>query len=184
MTTHSESLINNFPDWFEYNNEIPLNTLKAWREEILSTAKFKFDGWTGDPKEPYRHWAYYPDYEGPYKALFECMNYSFKDEGLNLEPERVILNAFNHGDSSWLHDDCKEDNHWTALIFINEFWNINWGGDFVLVENNEILKAFAPNPGKFVLFNSRLLHGARPVSREAQFPRIGVAIQCINRLKI
>lgn len=182
MITHSVNLKNSM-DWYEYNNEIPLNTLKSWREVILATAKFEHSGWTGAPKEPYRHWCYAPDYEGIYKKIFECLNESFVEDGFKLKPERLLLNVYNHGDSSWLHNDNDLETAWTTVLFLNEYWDINWGGDFVIVKNNEIYKAFAPTPGKFVLFKGNLLHGARPVSREAQFPRMALAIQCINNSK-
>jgi hypothetical protein len=108
------------------------------------------------------------------------MNESFKDDGVFIKPHRVIMNLYNHGDSSWLHKDSDDESDWTAIIFLNEHWDINWGGDFVLVENNEILAAFAATPGKYVLFKSNLLHGARPVTREAPIPRFGIAFQCKN----
>jgi hypothetical protein len=183
MIIHSESLKSN-TDWYEYRNELPLNTLKAWREEILATARFEHTGWTGAPKEPYRHWCYTPNYEGVFVRIFECLNESFKEEGLKLKPERLLLNVYNHGDSSWLHIDTDKPGYWTAILFMNEYWDVNWGGDFVLVKDSEIYKSFAPTPGKFVLFQSNILHGARPVSREAQFPRAALAIQCSNDSKI
>ena len=52
------------------------------------------------------------------------------------------------------------------------------------MRDNEIISAVAPTPGKFILFQANILHGARPVSREAEFARMGLAIQCINRSKI
>lgn len=171
-------------DYFEYRNEIPLNTLKVWREQVLATANFQPIGWTGLPREPYRHWAYYPEYADVYKSMFECMDYSFREDGFNLTPERVIVNMYNHGDSSWLHTDCSQGTCWTAIIFMNEYWDKNWGGDFVMVDSEgEILHSCAPTPGKFILFNGTILHGARPVSREAEFARMGIAFQCINTLK-
>lgn len=172
-------------EYYEYRNEIPLNTLKVWRDQVLATAHFQPIGWTGLPKEPYRHWAAYPKNDELYKSIFECMNYSFKEDGFNLKPERTIVNMYNHGDSSWLHTDSEEGICWTAILFMNEYWNSNWGGDFVMVDSNgEILHAAAPTPGKFILFRGDILHGARPVSREAQFARMGVAFQCINDLKM
>ena len=170
-------------DYFEYNNEIPLNTLKSWRDKVLATAHFQPIGWTGIPKEPYRHWAAYPEYTELYKEIFDCMNYSFKIDGFRLKPDRVIINMYNHGDSSWLHRDREENDSWTLILFMNEHWNINWGGDFVLVKDDEIYKATAPTPGKFILFRGNILHRARPVSREAEFARMGLAIQCTNILK-
>jgi 2OG-Fe(II) oxygenase superfamily len=156
--------------------------MKSWREEILSTAKFGHTGWTGHSKEPYRHWCYVPAYEGVYKTIFECLNESFKEDGFNLTPKRLLLNVYNHGDSSWLHTDTDSGDNWTTILFMNEYWDVNWHGHFVMVKNNEILKAFSPTPGKFVLFKNSILHGASPVSREAQFPRIALAIQCANNV--
>lgn len=171
-------------EWYEFKNEIPLNTLKAWRESILSTAQMKFEGWTGSSREPYRHWCCYPDFEGVYKDIFECLNYSFKDEGFDLSVDRLILNMYNHGDSSWLHHDCTKDTAWTAILFLNEFWKNDWAGDFVIAKDEEIAYATFPTPGKFVLFKGTLIHGARPVSREAEFPRMALALQCTNNSKI
>jgi hypothetical protein len=171
-------------DLYEYRNEIPLNTLKSWREKVLATANFQPIGWTGLAKEPYRHWAAYPEFNDVYKEIFDCLNESFVQDGFKLKPERVIVNMYNHGDSSWLHRDREGAEAWTLLLFMNEYWDINWGGDFVLVKDNEIYKSVAPTPGKFILFQANILHAARPVSREAEFARMGLAIQCTNHLKI
>lgn len=170
--------------WIEYKNNLPINTVKAWREQILSIAEFKPVGWTGNPLEPYRHWACYPEKSGVYSSIFDCLNEFFKDDGFNLKLDRLILNMYDHGDSSWLHEDSKENNAWTCLLFLNEFWNINWGGDFVLVENDDIIYSTIATPGKFILFKSDIHHAARPVSREAAFPRMALAMQCTNHSKI
>lgn len=170
--------------WLEYNNEIPLNTLRHWREHIIVNYMFQHIGWTGSPKEPYRHWASYPDKDKFFTGMFDCLNDSFIQDGFNLSLDRIIVNAYNHGDSSWLHADSEKESAWTAILFINEYWDKNWGGDFILVDvNDNIMYATIPKPGKFVLFKSSLLHGARPVSREAEFPRLGIAFQCLNSLK-
>lgn len=169
-------------DWYEYENEIPLSTLKVWRETILATCKFKFEGWTGISREPYRHWASYPEYEEYYKNIFSCLNESV--EYSNLSVDRVIVNMYNHGDSSWLHRDTTDSKGVTVLLFMNEYWDNNWGGDFIIEKNNKIAYATYPTPGKYVAFRSNLNHAARPVSREAQFPRMAVAFQCTEQLKI
>lgn len=167
---------------FEYKNEIPLNTVNAWREEILATTDITFCGWTGLAREPYRHWAAYPKYVEPFRKIFEALNESFKEGGFNLNPQSIILNLYNHGDSSWLHRDGED--LYTVILFLNDYWDINWGGDFVLVENNEIVHCAAATPGKFLLFKGSILHGARPVSREAPYPRISLVYQCTNTSKI
>lgn len=164
----------------EYRNEIPTNTLQTWARSLLDGADWRFIGHTGDPGEPLRHWAAYPELKGVVKQLWDFISVSLVEDGFTLKPERVILNLYNHGDSSWMHKDSENPEDYTVIVFLNEHWNINWGGDFVLVEDNEIIKSFAATPGKFVCFRANLLHGARPVSREAPYPRFGVAFQCKN----
>lgn len=174
MVTHSSE------SFREYLNEIPFNTVRNWSTTLLSGLQWEFVGWSGEAKEPYRHWASYPELKGEIRKIWDAINYSFKEDGFNLRPERVIANLFNHGDSSWLHKDCDQDDAWTAILYLNEQWDLNWGGETILVESNEILKSFAPTPGKFVLFKSNILHGPRPVSREAPFPRFGLTFQCYD----
>lgn len=164
----------------EYRNEIPLNTLKSFSRDLLDGAHWQHIGWTGNAREPYRHWASYPNMEGTVKKLWDFVNDSLILDGLSLKPQRTILNLFDHGDSSWIHHDSEDPKDYTVVVFLNEHWDINWGGDFVLISGNEIIQAFAPTPGKFVVFQSNILHGARPVSREAPYPRFGVAFQCKN----
>lgn len=164
----------------EFRNEIPYNTVKTWSRTLLENAHWEPIGWSGEAREPFRHWASYPDFEGPLVNIWNAVNESIKEEGIFIKPERVIMNLYSHGDSSWLHKDSSSDKDWTVIIFLNEFWDINWGGDFVLVEDNELLGSFAATPGKFVLFQSNILHACRPVSREAPYPRFGVAFQCKN----
>lgn len=164
----------------EYRNEIPLNTVIQWSRTLIDAADWKHIGATGHPGEPLRHWAAYPPLEGVVKQLWDFINESLIEDGFNLVPQRTIMNLYNHGDSSWLHIDSKEENDWTVIAFLNERWDRNWGGDFCIFDDSEILVAFAATPGKFVVFKSTLDHGARPVSREAPYPRFGVAFQCKN----
>jgi len=164
----------------EYRNEIPLNTLQNWSRTLLENADWKHIGWTGNPREPLRHWASYPPLEGVVKQLWNFINESLKDDGLSLTPQRTIMNLYNHGDSSWIHEDSKDPEDYTVIVFLNEQWNRNWGGDFAIFDKDEILASFAATPGKFVVFKSALDHGARPVSREAPYPRFGIAFQCKN----
>ena len=166
----------------EYIGEIPINTVKEWQSAVMNSTKWQPSGWSGDPKEPFRHWTSYASDAEVYSAIWNCINESFKEDGFRLKVDRIISNLYNHGDSSWLHIDNENPSAWTAIIYLNDFWDLNWGGETVIVENNEILKCFAPTPGKFILFKSNLLHGPRPVSREAPYSRLGVTFQCLNNI--
>lgn len=169
-------------NYYEYMGEIPINTLKTWQDIVMRSANWQPAGWSGAPKEPFRHWCAYPDFVDEYKIIWECLNESFKEDGLILKPSRVIVNVYQHGDSSWLHYDSEDKNSWTAILYMNEHWDLNWGGGTALVEDGEYIKVFAPTPGKFILFRGNILHGPLPVSREAPVGRIGLTFQCDSNL--
>ena len=167
----------------EYRNEFPLNTVRTWSKQLEEQAKWSYSGWTGEAKEPLRHWAYVTDYEssGLLREIWTAIHAGLAEDGFGrLYPQRVLANLFAHGDSSWIHKDSEKSSDWTVILYLNDYWDINWGGDTVIVENNEILHCCAPTPGKLFLFRSDLLHGARPVSREALFPRFGLTFQCAS----
>lgn len=166
-------------DYKEYLNEIPLNTIKEWNRSLMETTEWKLSGWSGDPKEPFRHWTcFFPELTGVVKQIWDCINFSFKEDGfVNLKPDRIIANLYGHGDSSWLHRDSELPTSTTAIIYLNDYWDLNWGGSTIIVKDNEIERAFAPTPGKFILFKGSLLHGPTPVSREAPYPRLGLTFQ-------
>ncbi len=166
----------------EYRNEFPINTIKAWSTKLERETQWSFSGWTGEAKEPLRHWSNVVNFEpvGLLGEIWHGINEGLRVDGFNLRPQRVLANLFNHGDSSWIHTDSKIATDWTVILYMNEHWDINWGGDTALFEDNEILHSCAPTPGKMFLFRSDILHGARPVSREAPYPRFGLTYQCAS----
>ena len=166
-------------DYKIYDNEIPLNTVKTWEEVLMKDISWKPVGWSGDAREPYRHWAAYPVFEGDIKSIWQSLDYSFKEDGYNLKPERVVTNLFGFGDSSWVHRDTDRSGEFTVLIYLNDFWDINWGGFTMLVDDQyDLIKAVKPMPGRFIMFPSDMIHGAAPVSREAPYPRFSLVYQC------
>lgn len=162
--------------WEQFDNEIPLNTIRAWSTEILENTPWTFSGWTGMPQEPYRHWSYLAPLDGLFLQIWNCLKPSFP----YLKPDRILVNAYNHGDSSWVHKDSEKTSDRTVLLFLNDYWDVNWGGEFALFENDDLIKAFTPKPGRYICFPSNVAHAARPVSREAAYPRIAIAFQCTN----
>lgn len=158
-------------------NAFPLNTLISWQNFIEKNMHWEFIGWSGEAQEPYRHWCAYPE-GGEVDEIWKCMNSAIQEEtGLHLTPIRSIVNLYNHGDSSWMHrDNCD----YTALLFINHMWDINWGGDFLIYEEKETFCSPCI-PGRLIVFSGNLLHGPRPVSREAPFPRMSLVFQCSSK---
>jgi hypothetical protein len=167
--------------WREYRKEFPINTVKSWGQSLMEAAPWTYTGWSGAAKEPLRHWtAFLGHHEPLVNEIWTAINETLKHDGFSLSPSRIIANLFAHGDSSWLHTDSLLGSDWTVIIYLNDFWDLNWGGETVIVEDNEIAHCCAPTPGKVFLFKSNLLHGPRPVSREAPYSRLGLTFQCAS----
>lgn len=182
------------PFFHTWSDVIPLNTVNEWYNVIWNNADWKFKGKTGYARESLRHWCssvnsdifHYKnefelcDVERVVLDMWSCVKVFIDDVKPNLVPFKCIMNAYNFGDSSWIHTDCDQGETITCIVYINPFWDINWGGETFLVNDakDTILEAVYPKPGRFILFDGRVLHGARPLSREAHIPRVGVTFQC------
>lgn len=86
---------------------------------------------------------------------------------------RCYINAYTYGtdayahiDDPWYHklygDNVKSE---TVIIYLNEKWHIDWAGETVIFKDNDIEQSFMPKFGRLVLFDSKKLHAARPLSR-------------------
>ena len=76
---------------------------------------------------------------------------------------RTLTNAYKFGDVLKLHVDGGYD--LTAIIYGNEFWDINWGSETIfassLDKNAEIIASVIPKPGRLVIFDSKIPHSGR-----------------------
>lgn len=92
-----------------------------------------------------------------------------------IELKRVNTNIQFFGQNSSFHKDSSTESVWTLIIFCNETWNINWGGEFVIEngEGNYSYVSYLPNNG--VLIPAWLEHQGLPPGRLCNLPRISVA---------
>lgn len=73
--------------------------------------------------------------------------------------------AYAHKDDSWYIKKYGDVNSKTIIIYLNDKWHIDWAGETVLFEDNEIEKSVLPKFGRMLIFDSQKLHAARPLSR-------------------
>ena len=74
------------------------------------------------------------------------------------------------------HKDLPpEVSGYTILYYANEKWDLNYGGETLFYNNKEIISAVKIKPGRFVLFDSRLTHSARPPQRHCPYNRYTIA---------
>lgn len=78
---------------------------------------------------------------------------------------RAYCNAYTYGTDGYIHQDSKFEEDMTLIIYLNQSWNPNWGGETVLFHDNEIFKAVLPKFKRLFLFPAAMDHAARGVSR-------------------
>jgi Rps23 Pro-64 3,4-dihydroxylase Tpa1-like proline 4-hydroxylase len=75
------------------------------------------------------------------------------------------------------HTDClPEQNELTALVYVSDEWNIEWGGETLFFdENDDCAFACTPKPGRVVVFHGAIKHVGRPPTRLCYKPRYTLA---------
>jgi len=76
----------------------------------------------------------------------------------------AYMNVLKFGDAPRIHCDAPHwcDNQATMIVYLNEYWIPNYGGETIFYDNNlDILHAVVPKPGRVVIFDGRIPHSAR-----------------------
>ena len=165
------------------NNEMSKEYASKLYWDLMDNSHWTFTGRTGYPDEPFIHWTcqarsdkYTYDrcmevFEEKLRGLFE------KETGHELDMYNILVTQFNHGDSSWLHQDLSND--YTCVLYANPTWDINWGGFTIFTNDTKDIIDFTSYPkcGTFIFFDAHIWHGPTAVGREAKVPRMGITYQ-------
>tara|TARA_B100000085_G_scaffold229691_1_gene215965 strand:+ start:1061 stop:1630 length:570 start_codon:yes stop_codon:yes gene_type:complete len=94
-----------------------------------------------------------------------------------LELSRIHTNIQFFGQESTFHIDVENDttrgNYWGFLIFAQERWDTEWGGDFVYnIEEGYYNVPYIPNNG--VIFNTQREHRGMAPNLLCNLPRFSV----------
>jgi hypothetical protein len=92
------------------------------------------------------------------------------------------INHYWHYTQSPKHTDSSLDGTYTILIFCNNHWSEDWGGEIKFYSHNSpdnITIDFIP--GRVLIFDSRLEHKVLPLSLEAKKPRFSLAVKASNQ---
>ena len=99
--------------------------------------------------------------------------------GVGYRPYRSYVNVAHYGDALFSHVDCLPGaGEITALWYVCEQWDHEWGGETVFFDSSNDARALVtPRPGRLVLFDGDLLHVGRPPNRNCYRPRYTLAIK-------
>lgn len=151
--------------------------------EALSKAGFTRTEVARPDTVGYKHWVNEVRLEAlvrqPIFELSMRATQSFAQAGETFRPYRAYTNVASYGDMLFTHTDCLPGmGDLTALWYICDEWDIEWGGETVFYDQHgELVAAARPRPGRLVVFDGAILHAGRPPSRICYKPRYTFAIK-------
>ena len=82
----------------------------------------------------------------------------------DIQVNSIFLNGQFIGQDGTSHQDLKADlkNQKTLMVYLNYFWQKEWGGDFQVLKeqsnNSEVIHSIEYRPGRIIYFDSSLHH--------------------------
>ena len=98
--------------------------------------------------------------------------------GDKLAIERIYFNGHTAGSGGSLHKDSELDIGRTFLIYCNEEWSPEWGGDTLFMDENKTI--VHPEPYSAVYFQNNIEHCAMPVSGNFKGLRVTCAFKLVK----
>lgn len=130
----------------------------------------------------YRHWVCEMPLENlPRTSLWQATLHAVSSFRPNevYRPYRCYTNFASYGDVLLTHvDSLANARELTALWFLCERWDIEWGGETLFFDSaGEAQTAVAPKPGRLLLFDGAIRHVGRPPNRNCNVSRYTFAIK-------
>jgi Rps23 Pro-64 3,4-dihydroxylase Tpa1-like proline 4-hydroxylase len=100
-----------------------------------------------------------------------------KDISEKIYPIWMKVNGQVHGQSGDFHKDYNDDGFYTFVYFPIPYWNVSWGGEFVIYDS--IIKEYEympPLPNHGILFPSNYDHMGSDPNRHCDIIRISIAL--------
>ena len=90
--------------------------------------------------------------------------------------ERVYLNGHTATSEGLPHQDSKDDNGRTFLVYCNDVWKSEYGGGTAFVAEDEVA-TIAFKPRAAIYFRNNIFHHATPLSRNFYGLRVTLAFK-------
>ena len=171
------------------DNIIPKDVLKAC-SIYLDKANWSY-GWPSNNEIPFGHWNVditKTTHNNPtdvasklpkeFKLAWEKINKEFfKDQALLT---RCYSNRHTYGTEGYVHTDTERKEDHTVIVYLDEIWDTNWGGETIFYNNERthILQAIVPYLGRVVVFPGNIPHRASGVTRICNKNRTTLMFKC------
>lgn len=164
-----------------YDGLLPeVEQLKLWA--VLTRAGYTRTEFARPDTAEHKHWATEIGLEAlptmPFLAPTLGALADFEPQR-RYRPYRSYVNVAHYGDMLYTHTDCQPGaGELTALWYICDRWDHEWGGETVFFdEAKDVRAAVSPRPGRLVIFDGDLLHAGRPPNRNCYASRYTLALK-------
>lgn len=115
------------------------------------------------------------DFTGPvFDRICELTNRKFK-------LYKVAANGQTYGQPGHLHIDLDDPNGYTFLLYMNNYWHLEWGGPTIIYDHERhTYEHVLPFPNTGILFKGSLLHFGSEPTRHFTGLRMSVAYKIIE----
>ena len=165
-----------------FDDLVPMNMVKQIKS-ILDTSPFQHNEIARPDTAEYRHWANNMTVEAARNLPFHTATLLASEHliraGRKFQVYRAYTNYAGYGDMLFTHTDCLPGaGELTALWFVAERWDIEWGGETLFFNHaGDAEFVVSPRPGRLVLFDGELRHCGRPPNRICTEPRYTLAFK-------
>lgn len=156
-------LLNNVIHFFDYQVRWEFGSLSDregfsfghWNQELLKTSP-------RNKEDKERHLL---DNE-QYANIYQLWKYIKETWLTGHTLVRCYANAHTYGVEGYLHTDSRSEGNFTTIIYLNKEWKPEWAGETVFFDHTgDIYHSVLPRNGRMVLFDGRIPHAARSLSR-------------------
>lgn len=143
----------------------------------LDNARWSY-GWKSNTDKPYGHWnvditktdKYNPTdvsdrLATPFAAVWDKLNKTIFNGEAKLT--RCYSNRHTFGTEGYIHTDTDREGDYTCVVYMNEQWDADWGGETTFYTNDKstIINAVIPKYGRVAVFPGTIPHCARSITR-------------------
>jgi len=93
---------------------------------------------------------------------------------------RCYANGHTYGVEGYPHTDSIRAGDKTLLVYLNQTWKRDWGGETVFYNDDEVLHAELPKYNKAILFDGNITHVAKGVARVCPSLRITLMFKILE----
>jgi Rps23 Pro-64 3,4-dihydroxylase Tpa1-like proline 4-hydroxylase len=169
--------------------------MKALQDYFQANVRWMYGWQSNKDNTPFSHWNHdflqtkrenqdnheqiliNHEQHGPIRDLWlQLKQDKLKDHSL----VRCYANAHTFGVEGYPHVDSRSPGNYTTICYINPIWKQEWAGETVFFNDlGDIAHAVLPKPGRITVFDGRIRHAARALSRICPAMRVTLMFKTV-----